>query len=132
MIITERKRELADAVLAYLKWMNNHDDKIELDLETYSNGREYGYVLKLDTVDGRLLFSNQLWIAFAEFRSSDDIAIYTDKGYWNGHLTAKSYEESKLFRYDEAAKAAKYIKDIIEGYAANIRKELAEKETEKV
>ena len=132
MIITERKRELADAVLAYLKWMNNRDDKIELDLETYSNGREYGYVLKLDTVDGRLLFSNQLWIAFSEFRRSDDIVIYTDKGYWNGQLTDKSYEESKSFRYDEAAKAAEYIKNIIEGYAANIRKELAEKETEKV
>ena len=132
MIITERKRELADAVLAYFKWINNTDDKIELDIETYSNGREYGYVLKVDRIDGRLLFDNQLWIAFSEFRTSDDIAIYTDKGYWNGHLTDKSYDEMKSFKYNEAYNAAEYIKNLIEEYATDIRKELAEKQIEKV
>lgn len=116
MIFTHRERNLADAVLAYVKELSRTPllTDVECVIEPYINGREYGYVLKLDQVGKECIFSNNaLWIAFSENRNSDDIVVYFEESLWLGEITEESYNKSTTFSFFKAAKAAEYIVSIL-------------------
>lgn len=123
MKLEKRQRRLADAVLSYLEIMCNaqHED-VECTVNSYINGREYGYTITLAHVGDRYIFSKDaLWVAFSENRNSDHIVVYTDETLWDDEITEKSYENRKLFEFSEAYEAAKYVYSLIENKANSIR-----------
>jgi hypothetical protein len=67
-------------------------------VQTYQNGRENGFTVSLEYDRN---------VTFAEYRSSDDIAVYADNFACQG-LTDEAYQRAKFFRYDEVKKAATY------------------------
>lgn len=116
MIFTHRERNLADAVLAYVKELSGAPllTDVECVIEPYINGREYGHVLKLVKAGKEYIFNdNALWIAFAENRNSDNIVVYFEESIWLGEITDKSYENRTMFSFYEAAKAAEHIVSIL-------------------
>lgn len=129
MIITEKDRSKANVVLALLKEeLRGTDHDVEFELDFYHNGRENGYVLKLTYVDGHYVLDNALsrWIAFSEYRRSDDVVVYTDCGYWDGDLTEKSYDELQLF--SKYSTVVKYILKIMTMSVKEVRKTWKERE----
>lgn len=110
MIVKTEDRCTADAVLAIFN-SYNCTDGTELLLYQYDNGREHGYVLELQSIaeEHWISYNDSIWVAFSEFRRSDDIVIYTDERQWSGRLTDKSYEECKMFKYNQIYEAAQYI-----------------------
>ena len=131
MIITETDRTNANIVLALIKRRMDYETNAEFRINCYENGREHGYVLSLNRVDNKIAYT-YTWIAFAEYRRSDDTVVYTDNAYWNGKLTDKSYEEKVFFSYGNFTECADYIIKLMEEAVDNERKYRAEKEAERL
>lgn len=123
MIIRKQDKTNAEVVLELVKAFLDEDNNAEFSLEPYENGREHGYALVLQRVDGHWVCDSDLtrWIAFAEFRRSDSTVIYTDCGYWNGEITEKSYDEKQLYNFGKFVVAAQYIVEIMETAAEEVR-----------
>ena len=126
MNIKTEDRHLADAVLAIIKnYEDNNDDDTDLLLHEYDNGREHGYVLELQRFESLswLDTDKRMWVAFSEYRRSDDIVVYHDKGTFDGHLTDFSYDAKTFFKYNEIFDAANYIRSLFRCYVLTALKE---------
>lgn len=73
-------------------------------IEVYENGREHGFAIDL---------CDELKIAFAEHRSSDDIVVYVGEAREferNTNIPSEEvFDSRKHFAYNEVDKAAKFI-----------------------
>lgn len=102
-----RTTKLADAVLANIELIIDEDANYYL--EPYQNGREHGWTIAKKT----------LKVAFAEYRSSDQIVLYigerTDFNMSGNVPSDKVYENKVFLPYDDTMKAAQRIIAYLEG-----------------
>lgn len=93
---------LAQAVLAYVKWLVDEEEYI---LEPYQNGREHGFAI--------LNYKDGLKVAFSEYRNSDSIVVYlgtTGDFATGGNIPSDEiYSKKEFFAYNEAFEAAQRI-----------------------
>lgn len=76
--------------------------------EAFSNGREQGYMLRILNNKN----SSTLIIAFAEYRSSDEIVIYNSASNGEGHLNEFSdefWDSGKFFEHGDLINTVDYI-----------------------
>ena len=73
-------------------------------IEVYENGREHGFAIDL---------CDEVKVAFAEYRSSDDIVVYTGPRQdfeRNTNIPSEEvFDSRKYFAYNEVKKAAQFI-----------------------
>lgn len=76
-------------------------------IESYSNGREQGYAIKVWPRHA----SFATWLCFSEFRCSDDIVVYEGPHFSvQGNIpTQQAKDAAKFFPHDKQEKAAAYI-----------------------
>lgn len=123
----ERTTEKAERVLAHLtEWMDQIKDLectegVTVVIRTYHNGRENGYSVVFDKyLRDREFDTRVVW--FSEFRSSDEIVVYSDAPagfeYMVDNILDAVYERRKLFQSPKQAamhciaKLASVSKDI--------------------
>lgn len=111
--LTSKKNKQAEAVLACFKLLiEGRSQNIGLRLSDFDNGREQGYVIELNEVNG--VYNPIAHWAFAEYRSSDDIIIYHEQGIYNANYISEDFwNNRKSFGYGEVMSAAEYIFDEI-------------------
>lgn len=128
MIITEtNSRTQAKIVLEIIKRKLNEENDAEFIVDTYNNGRERGYVLKLYSVDREWCCHTNFWVAFSEYRNSDSVVVYTDNDYWVDEITEKSYNEANFFGYGNWIECADYIVKLMENAMETVRQHRIEK-----
>jgi hypothetical protein len=106
--------KLADSVLKEFKKLARISESTrEMDIYSYTNGREQGYTLN------ESFGNNQRKVAFAEYRKSDDIVVYfgqrTDFERNTNIPSEAVYESMKLFDYNKPDQAAEFIFDYLTG-----------------
>jgi len=72
----------------------------------FKNGREQGVCLQN--------YFNRTSIAFAEYRSSDDIVVYKFESNINDLPAEGEWDNRRMFNYNEHYKAAEYIHELLQ------------------
>lgn len=114
IIITEDKNWDAKVVLEAVKGMLNecYSDKYDFKIrqKDFDNGREQGYALEIDYVNGQWLFMDSFHVVFARNRNSDSTVVYTGKEtFYNEYIKEEFWSTAKLFDYKKHMKAAEYV-----------------------
>jgi len=119
----------ARAVLAYLEgeWQvrNVPDCHAYIHTAAWYNGREDGFSVTVSMSPE----PESLVVTFGEHRNTDQIFV----DHWLGRVginpptvddfTDEAYEDRKMFKYDDAAGAAIYVRQLIEGYLRDVATE---------
>lgn len=104
---------LADAVLAYITYLADDDDedRVDIDVFPYQNGREHGYSLSWFGIGDD---STGQWVTrqavFSVARNSDNIVLYTGRSEEfdiNSIPQDRAYERRRFFDWDDAAGVAR-------------------------
>lgn len=89
--------------------------KVDAYVKVYDNGREQGYMLKVSHKKN----TDQLTIAFSEWRGSDEIVVYNSKVLGDGSgsmISDEFYKSKKFFDWDCREDARDYIFSLIETF----------------
>lgn len=112
-MLNRESTSLADAVLAYVTYLADDDDedRVDIDVFPYQNGREHGYALSWlgigDPATGRYVTRQAV---FSVARSSDNIVLYTgNSGDFdiNSIPREEAYARKRFFGWDAAAVVAR-------------------------
>lgn len=114
IIITEDKNWDAKVVLEAVKGILSecYSDKYDFKIrqKDFDNGREQGYALEIDYVNGQWLFMDSFHVVFARNRNSDSTVVYTGKEtFYNEYIKEEFWSTAKLFDYKKHMEAAEYV-----------------------
>ena len=83
---------------------------IKIRQKDFDNGREQGYALQIDCVNGQWLFREAFHVVFARNRNSDSTVVYTGKeAFYNDCIKEEFWSTAKLFDYGKQMDAAEYV-----------------------
>ncbi|MEK6832630.1 MAG: hypothetical protein AABY32_01170 [Nanoarchaeota archaeon] len=98
------KREMADVVLSSLiSIVKKYRNKNHIEIGSYQNGREQGHSIILWNQDN----FNSKWIAFSEYRNSDELVVYESRHDPMQGLTDSAWENKKFYNFDKKGKGYK-------------------------